>query len=161
MKPCKKCNKDFTPIRSNQMYCTKICLNQAFNEAKKNKLCICGKLINNVSTWCVDCAPKRLSLAVINNWQNGCYQGKALPRTIRIFLLEKANYKCSSCGFNTPHPDDNSSILEIDHIDGDSTNNIEENLRVVCPNCHALSSTYRGRNVGNCTRKLPVRYNKV
>ncbi len=39
--------------------------------------------------------------------------------------------------------------LEIDHIDGNSDNNSEENLRLVCPNCHSLTSTYCGTNRGN------------
>jgi hypothetical protein len=38
--------------------------------------------------------------------------------------------------------------LELDHIDGDRTNNRIENLRLLCPNCHALTPTYRGRNIG-------------
>ena len=37
--------------------------------------------------------------------------------------------------------------LELDHIDGDRLNNLLVNLRLLCPNCHALTSTYRGRNV--------------
>ncbi len=51
---------------------------------------------------------------------------------------------CSDCGLaawqGRPIP------LELDHIDGDRTNNALANLRLVCPNCHALTSTYRGRN---------------
>ena len=38
--------------------------------------------------------------------------------------------------------------LEMDHIDGDSDNNVEENLRLVCPNCHALSPYSKGGNWG-------------
>jgi hypothetical protein len=38
--------------------------------------------------------------------------------------------------------------LELDHIDGDRTNNDPANLRLLCPNCHALTPTYRGRNIG-------------
>jgi 5-methylcytosine-specific restriction endonuclease McrA len=38
--------------------------------------------------------------------------------------------------------------LELDHIDGDRANNVLENLRLLCPNCHALTPTYRGRNIG-------------
>lgn len=36
--------------------------------------------------------------------------------------------------------------LELDHIDGCNTNNSIGNLRLLCPNCHALTPTYRGKN---------------
>lgn len=36
--------------------------------------------------------------------------------------------------------------LEVHHKDGDKTNNNLENLQLLCPNCHALTDTYRGRN---------------
>jgi len=38
--------------------------------------------------------------------------------------------------------------IEIDHIDGDPENNVPENLRLICPNCHAQTNTYKGRNIG-------------
>jgi hypothetical protein len=54
--------------------------------------------------------------------------------------------RCELCGLESwrggPIP------LELDHIDGDRTNNRLENLRLVCPNCHAQTPTYRGRNIG-------------
>ena len=36
--------------------------------------------------------------------------------------------------------------LELDHIDGDAENNALFNLRLLCPNCHAQTPTYRARN---------------
>lgn len=36
--------------------------------------------------------------------------------------------------------------LELDHINGDNTDNRIENLKILCPNCHALTPTYRGKN---------------
>jgi hypothetical protein len=38
--------------------------------------------------------------------------------------------------------------LELDHINGRRDDNRLENLRVLCPNCHAQTDTYRGRNIG-------------
>lgn len=38
--------------------------------------------------------------------------------------------------------------LELDHINGRRDDNRLDNLRVLCPNCHAQTDTYRGRNIG-------------
>jgi hypothetical protein len=57
-------------------------------------------------------------------------------------LLE---YKCVKCGCDGNWQDGQIS-LEIDHIDGDNKNNQLSNLRYLCPNCHALTETYRGKN---------------
>ena len=40
--------------------------------------------------------------------------------------------------------------LELDHINGDPTDNRIENLRILCPNCHALTATYRGKKLAKC-----------
>lgn len=54
-------------------------------------------------------------------------------------------YCCEKCGCDG-HWQDGIISLEIDHIDGDNTNNQLSNLRYLCPNCHALTETYRGKN---------------
>ncbi|MFF3863007.1 HNH endonuclease [Streptomyces sp. NPDC002209] len=38
--------------------------------------------------------------------------------------------------------------LEVDHVDGDWRNNLPQNLRLLCPNCHSTTDTYRGRAKG-------------
>jgi hypothetical protein len=42
--------------------------------------------------------------------------------------------------------------LEVDHVDGDWRNNRVENLRLLCPNCHSITDTYRGRGKGRASR---------
>ena len=36
--------------------------------------------------------------------------------------------------------------IELDHINGDSTDNSLSNLRLLCPNCHTQTKTYKGKN---------------
>jgi len=70
------------------------------------------------------------------------YQSNKLrKRLLREAVLEP---KCSNCGGTEWMG--GSIPLELDHVDGDKTNNQLENLRLICPNCHALSPTYRGKN---------------
>lgn len=60
----------------------------------------------------------------------------------RYSILE---YKCQFCGCDGKWQNGVIS-LEIDHVNGDNTDNEINNLRYLCPNCHALTITYRGRN---------------
>lgn len=46
--------------------------------------------------------------------------------------------------------------LEIHHIDGDKLNNTLENLQILCPNCHALTDNWRGKNIDK-SKKEPIK----
>jgi 5-methylcytosine-specific restriction endonuclease McrA len=71
-----------------------------------------------------------------------------LSSRLKRYLLEQGTLKavCSDCGGESwrgqPIP------LELDHRNGDHRDNQLENLRLLCPNCHALTPTYRGKNRG-------------
>lgn len=55
-------------------------------------------------------------------------------------------YKCQNCGCDG-HWQGGEISLELHHIDGDNTNNSISNLQYLCPNCHALTDNYRGKNI--------------
>jgi len=38
-------------------------------------------------------------------------------------------------------------VLDLDHIDGDNTNQVLSNLRFLCKNCHSQTPTYGSRNI--------------
>lgn len=54
-------------------------------------------------------------------------------------------YKCENCGCDG-NWQGGKIALEIHHKNGDNKDNRIENLTYLCPNCHALTDTYRGRN---------------
>lgn len=89
-------------------------------------------------------------MAKINLWLTGEWTGSdangELADTIRNFLVREANHKCSECGWNKVNPSTGNVPLEVDHIDGVSTNNSRDNLKVLCPNCHSLTPTYKSLN---------------
>jgi hypothetical protein len=76
--------------------------------------------------------------------------------TLRHRLIEEGvkSHACEECRSSEWH---GAPIpLELDHIDGDRSNNRLENLRLLCPNCHALTPTYRGRNIGRALSAPPT-----
>ncbi len=90
----------------------------------------------------------------ILKWKNGLEKGTRGINTIVLsghiehYLKNKYQGKCSVCGWDKIHPITKHVPLEIDHIDGNAENNKEENLRLICPNCHSLTSSFRNLNKG-------------
>ncbi len=46
----------------------------------------------------------------------------------------------------------------MNHIDGNSENNKEKNLELLCPNCHSLTPNFKGLNKGNGRHSRMLRY---
>ena len=70
---------------------------------------------------------------------------------VRNYLFEKY-HGCVTCGWAERNPVTGRVPLHVDHIDGDWRNNRPENLRLLCPNHHALTATYGALNSGKGRR---------
>lgn len=68
---------------------------------------------------------------------------KLRERLVREGILVRC---CSGCGFR--EWEGVPILLEFDHANGIRDDNRLANLRLLCPNCHAQTPTYRGRNIG-------------
>lgn len=77
-----------------------------------------------------------------------CQNSIASRKTVRRFYLtlNTVEYKCVECGV-TDKWNNKPLTLQLDHIDGDGTNNSLDNLRWLCPNCHSQTQTFAGKNV--------------
>lgn len=69
----------------------------------------------------------------------------------KLLKLKLKEYKCERCGIETWNgfriP------LDLHHIDGNNNNNNLSNLEILCPNCHAQTDNFRGKNVDTIKRK--------
>lgn len=68
---------------------------------------------------------------------------------VRRFLERRSGGVCEMDGCDESRTrKDGSSILQVDHIDGNWRNNRPENVRLICPSCHALTDTWGAANMG-------------
>ncbi|MBZ6285306.1 HNH endonuclease family protein [Streptomyces olivaceus] len=80
-------------------------------------------------------------LLTLRTPQDGRVPGR---RLLSHLLRTGVPESCAMCGTG-PQWNDKPLRLEVDHLDGAWWDNRPENLRLLCPNCHAVTDTYRGR----------------
>ncbi len=101
----------------------------------------------------------------IDKWKSGLLtglKGEEICSWIRRYLMDKYENKCSiiECSWSKVNPTTGKIPLQVDHIDGNFRNNVEQNLRLLCPNCHSLTPTFgslnkgRGRSMGRVKKGL-------
>ena len=81
--------------------------------------------------------------------------GKLSKGPVKRYLGEKKE-GCWTCGIVEWNKQP--IVLELEHTDGDSTNNTEDNLSLLCPNCHSQTNTYKGKNRGKGRHARRARY---
>ncbi len=71
-------------------------------------------------------------------------QYQSFKLKLRLFEEKIKAEKCERCGIEEWLG--NKIALELDHIDGNKYNNMLSNLKILCPNCHSQTTTYRAKN---------------
>lgn len=112
------------------------------------------KLYRSQKKFCSNSCQKEFEYkCYIENWKKNLVDGLSseygISRHIKKYLFKKYNNKCALCGWGERNPFSNKIPLEVEHIDGNYRHNNEENLILLCPNCHSLTQSYKGANRGN------------
>jgi predicted RNA-binding Zn-ribbon protein involved in translation (DUF1610 family) len=130
------------------------------SEEREKHFCLsCGKEINHRKKYCNNkCQQNYQYTKFIESWKKGenvdtvgAWQDTS--NHIRKYMFEKYGNKCARCGWSEINPHSNTIPLELEHVDGNYANTNENNLTLLCPNCHSLTKCYKGANKGNGRNK--------
>ena len=164
-KYCKYCGKQIPYEKRENDFCNSSCSTSFNNKGvckhgqKKpdHSYCLnCSKEITRGRRFCDNtCYAEYERKQYIERWKQGKETGiigeDGIATAIRKYIFEKHHNSCELCGWNEINPYTGLVPLQIHHIDGNCKNNTEENLQLLCPNCHALTENFGSRN-NNCTR---------
>ena len=150
-KICGCCNNPIPYKKRVNKYCSHSCAASSTNSNRtvkhnpvwhrKKKPCAnCGAMHTNR----VYCSRECLNLHTFKRFNAGEVLDRA---TIYKVLTQLNGEACMMCNLATWL--DHKIALEVDHIDGDASNNFPSNVRLICPNCHSTTPSWKGRNKGN------------
>ena len=132
---------------------------------KPRRYCkVCGKMVGlPIAIYCSNkCQQEERYLVNIARWKAGEIPGAHGDGTItgfvRRYLIERDGERCSECGWDKTHPVTGRVPLQGHHVNGDPTDHSEQNLRLLCPNCHSLTTNFGNLNRGKGRKQ---RYSKV
>lgn len=123
----------------------------------------CGKVYEvnrkNLNTFRKYCSIECRAQYVLNLKFEKLESGLSVSSKIaKLYLIKKFGAKCMDCGWDKKNVITGNVPIELEHIDGNSENNSLENLKLLCPNCHSLTPTYKALNKGNGRHKRRERY---
>ena len=124
----------------NNRSCHRLSCNEIILSSKRKATRYCSPACSSISK-----SEEKLRMWLTGEWSGAKSNGE-LANTIKKFLLAEAAHSCSRCGWMEINPSTGRCPLEVDHIDGNSSNNRSDNLQVLCPNCHSITPTYKALN---------------
>jgi hypothetical protein len=129
-KVCPMCQTTFVGYNK---YCSKVCLTRL--ESLTSSARQSSNYLNYIADWEAGKVSGTKGTGGVSNY-------------VKRYLFEKFNGKCCKCGWKEINPTTKHTPLEVHHCDGDWKNSSEENLQLLCPNCHAITPTYKALNKG-------------
>lgn len=157
---CLFCNEKLLP--GQEKFCSSshsASFNNKNRKRRVNKLCLnCNKeLPLNRQKFCSNqCQCDFNYNETIKKWKNSeiDFVSSQISHHIRRYLFEKYNNKCCKCGWSVKSEFTNNIPLQVHHKDGNFQHNEEDNLELLCPNCHALTENYGSLNNGKGRKSL-------
>lgn len=148
---CKHCGKDKDTLTPSG-FCSRSCANSRAH-SHDTRVKIAESVRNNTEShskksksirkkwedpeWRDRVTKSMVQAAESVGWDNMKWGGK------RKWIIRDQEGKCKRCGADEWLGEPLS--LEVDHIDGDRNNNSRDNLEALCPNCHSITPTWRGK----------------
>ena len=162
LKSCEYCHQEYKTSNSKSKFCSLSCFGKV-NGAKNPNVNVNRCSSPQPPKFCKNCGkplPLRPNKLYCDRQCHGAHRGLVIlaqaedtgiapshPKTLKKVVLATQPHQCSICKGTEwqGHP----MPLEVDHIDGNSSNNQLTNLRLVCGNCGMQLPTYKGRNKGS------------
>ena len=159
MKTCPTCDKELQ--NQNNICCSRSCAATLARSKKiiKTSACLwCQATITLGGKYCNNnhkCLNEHKHDKRLVEYKKGNLEGLG-KNFFKQMVTDRDGYKCSCCG--THEWMGKPIVLDLEHIDGNSENNSEENLTLLCPNCHSQTPTFKGANRGNGRAARRKRY---
>ena len=155
---CIKCNNEHDGSFGSGKYCSRACANSRVRTEEVKKKISEGvkaseQFVRGNREKYIDYKElgKKLKQIADNKILEAEYNTLTYDRLKKRIVLEQ-NQKCNHCGIDEWNG--KPIVLELEHIDGNHSNNERENLEAICPNCHSQTDTWRGRNKTNKRLKI-------
>lgn len=156
---CHNCQNILVFSQRNNKYCSKNCAAIVNNHLSPKRISkypekkcrCCLSLIKRSGDFCsMKCRNDFMYIERFLTWYHNGKYFKGTHVQIKDFIIMIDGYKCLNCGIFEYNG--KKLTLHLEHINGNAIDNSRENLCLLCPNCHAQTPTYKGRNRGSGTR---------